>query len=246
MHGDWRRPHEETMMSGIETHETALHGEAVAPSGEESRAEQAYRRLEELIVTFAIAPGTTLTEAKLGALLGLGRTPIREALQRLAREHLVVIMPRRGIRVTEVNVDEQLLLLEARRELERLIARRSAHRATPTERERFAEMAATMEQAAEDGDHLTFLRIDRKFNRLVAQCARNPFAEKAISPLHALSRRFWVVHDRAAANMTHAAKLHVDIMRAIAAGDEPEAAAAADRLLDSVEAFTRAAVGTDS
>lgn len=210
----------------------------------ESRAEEAYRRLEEMIVTLALSPGATVTESRLGELLGLGRTPIREALQRLAREHLVVIMPRRGIRVTKVNVEEQLLLLEARRELERLIAARSAHRSTPAERRRFATMASTMEWAAEEGDYLTFLRIDREFNRLLAECARNRFAEFAIAPLHALSRRFWFIHYKAAANMPLAARMHADIMRGVAAGDEQRAADATDRWLDHVEDFTRSTSDT--
>jgi DNA-binding GntR family transcriptional regulator len=210
----------------------------------ESRAEEAYRRLEEMIVTLALSPGATLTESRLGDLLGLGRTPIREALQRLSREHMIVIMPRRGIRVTEVNVEEQLLLLEARRELERLIATRSARRATAAERRRFASMASTMERAAEEGDYLTFLRIDRAFNRLIAECARNPFADAAIAPLHSLSRRFWFIHYKTAANLPQAAKMHADIMRGVAAGDEAQAAAATDRWLDYVEEFTRSTIDT--
>src|ERR1700686_4867966 len=89
----------------------------------ETLTEKAYRALEEDIVTLRIPPGSVVSEAMLSQRLGVGRTPVREALQRLAREWLVVIMPRRGIMVAEIDPVRQLRLLEARREIERLLAR---------------------------------------------------------------------------------------------------------------------------
>src|SRR5277367_6085233 len=75
-----------------------------------SLTERAYRELEEQIVTLRLAPGSPVSEASLSKRLGIGRTPVREALQRLARERLVVILPRRGILVSEVNVRTQMRL----------------------------------------------------------------------------------------------------------------------------------------
>src|ERR1700722_8971499 len=103
----------------------------------ETLTEKGYRALEEEIVTLRIPPGTVVSEAILSRRLGVGRTPIREALQRLAREWLVVIMPRRGIGVSEIDPVRQLRLLEARREIERLLARSAARRATPVQRVQF-------------------------------------------------------------------------------------------------------------
>src|SRR5258708_6689924 len=88
-----------------------------------SLTEQAYRALEEQIVTLKIAPGTVVSEAILGQRLGIGRTPIREALWRLARERLVTIIPHRGIIVSEINIKLQLRLLELRRVVGRLASR---------------------------------------------------------------------------------------------------------------------------
>ncbi len=150
---------------------------------EESFADRAYRKVEELIVSLQVEPGMVLTEQGLAAQLGLGRTPIREALQRLAREHLVVIMPRRGIQVTEMSVAEQMAALEVRRELERYVAASAARRTTPGEKARFSEMAELMTRAAAQGDEVTFLRLDREFNVFAAQCARNAYAEAAIAPV---------------------------------------------------------------
>ena len=137
-------------------------GLRVVATGSEnaSLTDQAYRRLEELIVTLQLAPGSVVSESALSKRLGIGRTPIREALQRLARERLVVVLPRRGIMVSDINVSTQLRLLEARRELERLIARRAARRASDAERQRFREIADGMTEAAHKDDHIAFLRLD--------------------------------------------------------------------------------------
>jgi DNA-binding GntR family transcriptional regulator len=192
-----------------------------------------------MIVTLNIAPGAGVSEAELSKALGIGRTPIREALQRLAREGLVAILPRRGIVVSEINVTRQLRLLEVRRELERLIARTAARRATDEERGRFRELAARFESAARVSDDVTFMRTDREFNSLCSAASHNEFAAGAMSLMHSLSRRFWYFHYKQAADMPLTAKLHADIARAIAGGDAQRAARASDRLIDAIEKFTR-------
>ncbi|HVF65851.1 MAG TPA: GntR family transcriptional regulator [Casimicrobiaceae bacterium] len=206
---------------------------------------RAYAALEELIVTLKLAPGSAVSEAELVQQLGIGRTPIREALQRLARERLVTILPRRGVVVSEINVGRQLRLHEVRRELERLIARTAARRATDEQRARFRELAAAFERSARVNDDVTFMRTDREFNLLCSAAAHNEFAAGAMSLLHGLSRRFWYVHYKEAADMPLTAKLHADIARAIADKDEKRAAQASDRLLDVIEAFTRATVSLE-
>jgi DNA-binding GntR family transcriptional regulator len=198
-----------------------------------------------MIVRLELAPGSAVSEAMLSHRLGIGRTPIREALQRLARERLVQILPRRGVIVSDINVKAQLRLLEVRRELERLVARSAARRATDDERARFADLVRAFERAARTNDDVTFLRIDREFNELCLLAAKNEFAATAMSLMASLSRRFWYLHYRQAADMPEAAKLHADVARAIAAGDEEAAARASDALLDNIDAFTRATVSTD-
>ena len=207
-------------------------------------SDQAYEGLEEMIVTLHLDPGAVLSEAELSEQLGIGRTPIREALQRLAREGLVLILPRKGILVSEINPGKQLLLLEVRRELERLLARSGAHRATDEERERFTEIADGMERAERENDDLGFMRLDDALNKLIATAAHNEYANRAIGLTHGLSRRFWYVHYREAADLPVAARLHAKLARAIAGGDSAAAATASDELVDYVEAFTRETVLT--
>ena len=211
----------------------------------QSLTELAYAHLEELIVTLKLAPGGVVSEGELSELTGIGRTPIREALQRLARDKLVSILPRRGIVVTEINVGNQLRLLEVRRELERLIAKSAARRATIAERNRFRELARDFERSAKANDDVAFMRTDREFNTLCSAASHNEFAAGAMSLMHSLSRRFWYIHYKQAADMPATAKLHGDIARAIAVGDEERAAKASDRLLDAIEKFTRDTVGSD-
>lgn len=210
-----------------------------------SLTDEAYAQLEELIVTLQLPPGSAVSEATLSERLGIGRTPIREALQRLVREHLVAVLPQRGYLIPEIDVRRQLRLLEVRREVERLIVRCAARRANGAERDEFLQLAAAMYRAAERNDARVFIRSDKRFNDLCLQAARNEFAAGAMSLMHGLSRRFWYLHFRQAADLPVTARLHADTAQAIAAGDEPAAAAALDALLDSIEAFTRATVSTE-
>ncbi len=208
----------------------------------ETLTEQAYNRLEEMIVTLALAPGSILAEQALAAELGIGRTPTREALQRLAREGLVLVLPRKAIIVTETDPRRQLLVLEVRRELERLLARAGAERASDAERRRFAEIADGMEAAAAANDDIAFMRLDRELNALLADAAHNEFAARAMRFLNGHSRRFWYLHYKEAADLPRCARLHADEARAVAKGNPTRAMAASDRLMDYVESFTRATV----
>jgi len=200
--------------------------------------QEAYRRLEEMIVTLELAPGEVVSEAILSRRLGIGTTPIREALLQLAREHLVQIIPRSGVVVTAVDVRLQLEVLETRREIDRLLVRASARRATPAERKNIAELADTTEQAVANGDVREFLRQDVALNVWLGRSARNSVAVGIAGPLHAVSRRFWFYHLGEGGMFAATAGLHLSMIRAIAAGDPDKAADASDRLIEHLVKFT--------
>ena len=212
------------------------------PARPETLTEQAYNRLEEMIVTLSLAPGAVLSEQALSAMLGIGRTPIREALQRLGHEGLVRVLPRKAIIVTDTDPNRQLLVLEVRRELERLLARASAERATQAERQRFQAIADGMEAAARTSDDIAFLRLDRELNALLAHAAHNEYASRSMRFLNGHSRRFWYLHYKQAADLPKCARLHADEARAVAKGNSTRAMAASDKLIDYVETFTRTTV----
>jgi DNA-binding GntR family transcriptional regulator len=219
---------------------------AERPAGPAPRAASmgadAYRLIEEQIVTLRLKPGDILSEQMLSANLRIGRTPIREALQRLAREGLVTILPRKGILVSDLNPRNQLLLLEVRRELERLLSRAGAERATAEQRDKLVAVADGMDRAARTNDDIAFMRLDRAFNQLMVEAAHNDYAARSMKLLQGLSRRFWYMHYREAADLPLCARLHANQARAIAKGNGEAAARASDKLMDYVETFTRATV----
>ena len=209
---------------------------------ERSLTDRAYVALEEMLCTLRIEPGEVLSEGALSETLGIGRTPVREALQRLAREGLVTVLPRRGVLVSEFNVKKQLRMLEVRRELERLMARSAASRATDEERTRFEAIAREMHESADAGDDIGFMRLDHEFNVLVSRanpqrvCHRGDLTDGGpLAPV--------LVHapppGRRPDGHRAAPCRHRQRDRGRGRGG---AAAASDTLLDYIESITRAAV----
>ena len=214
--------------------------ESVAVYGNDTRslAEQAYDRVEELIVTLQLPPGHAFSEGELAEQLGMGRTPLREALQRLAADRMVEIQPRRGLRVTEIDAADYLNLLETRRVLDRLVAEQAARRIAPAEQVALDECVTRIEQAAACLDTNAFLQADRVADQLIEAAARNPWASVAAASLHVHCRRFWMVHEHRA-DMAHSAGLHANIFRAIAAADPEKAGQACDALIAYLVVFAR-------
>ncbi len=204
--------------------------------------DRVYEQLETMIVTLELAPGAVISELELGRRLGVSRTPIGEALQRLAREGLVAILPRRGIVVSEISVSDQLRLLELRREISSFIARMGAIRASDEERAELRLVAREFQEAAVAGDSAALMKADKTFHDLFAACAHNAFACTAINSMDAHMRRFWYAHQVADAEFVRSARLHADIALAVAKGDQTAAVQASDAFSDYCEDFTRAAL----
>ena len=204
-----------------------------------SLIDQIYTALESKIVTLELPPGALLSELVIGREFDVSRTPVGEAMQRLAREGLVTILPRRGIVVTEISVSEQLRLLEFRREIARFIARTGAKRASALERTALLRVAKGFVRAADKGDEAAFLAADKEFHDLFAACAHNNFAASSIGPLDSLSRRFFYAHKLAVGNTPLSARLHANIAIAIAGGEAQAAEGAVDAMADYLDEFAR-------
>lgn len=205
-----------------------------------SLSDRAHRQIEEMIVRQELPPGSVVSKQKLSRQLGIGVMPIREALQMLERDGLVAIVPRRGVIVTELNPIKQMRLLEVRRDLERLVARLAAERATPDQRVRMLNVADEVQSAAAVGDDWWFIKTGWEYHHIPVEAAQNEYVEKTLQSLHGLSRRYWHAYHRNYASLTEAAKMHAERLRAIAGGDPADAVAATDRLMDFLEAFVRA------
>lgn len=206
---------------------------------EQSQSARAYQLIEELIVNTTLAPGTKVSEKGLSERLGLGRTPVREALQRLAAEGTVTVVPRAGVIISPIDITDQFRLIEVRRELERLLAVRAARQATAAEREAFSALGVRFSKAAEKADADLFIQSDREFNHLAAAAARNKYALFAMAPIQAQTRRFWYQYFSRFGDLRTVCEHHAALARAIAAGDESVARQASDALIDYVEAYTR-------
>lgn len=204
-----------------------------------NKADQAFLQIERLIVLQELPPGTLVSEKQLMELTGLGRTPVREALQRLARERLVEIHANRGVLVPAVSIEAQLKLLELRRTLEPFAVRLAAQRANAHQRRTAATLAEQVSDAtASVDDFATFLR---EAHALVVSATHNEFVEVAMAPLQGLSRRFWFGNlTDPHQDLAEAAKLHAAILTAIAAGDAEAAEAASIALSDYLLTFAYA------
>ena len=205
-----------------------------------SSADKTYLKLEEMLVLTELKPGVMYTETELAERLNVGRTPVREALQRLALEGLVIIIQRRGVQVTEVDVDTQLQLLEIRRVTQSFAARLAAQRASEHERKTMRAFADELEAGKDAGissRSQALINVSQAFD-LVVQASHNPYVNKTVGIVRAMSRRFWIYHLKRH-DYAPAAQAYVRLLRAVAAGQPDEAAAASDALIDYLEAFAR-------
>ncbi|WP_102345168.1 GntR family transcriptional regulator [Bacillus sp. Marseille-P3661] len=187
-------------------------------------SEQAYKILEEKIIKLELKPGEFYSENDLSDLIGIGRMPTREAIKQLSMAHLVRIMPRRGIMITELKSEEIYLQFELRTVLERLLVSRATRLASQSEKQYFLDLADRYEQATMNSDDEAAIKIDDEFNTFLSECARNPFAAQAIAPLYALSRRIYYFQYNVNEELTKEINLgHIKLMRSIAAGNENDA-----------------------
>jgi len=214
--------------------------DAANTTNAEPAATRASRSIERMIVTLELAPGSIATEGGLIERLGLGRTPVREAIQRLAWEGLVEIRPRAGLAIAQLHPGDWVRVIDARWGVEVVLARSAARYVTREATDRFHDAALGMRQAVIADDVLAFLAADKALDEALALAAENPFAARVAAPLQTHSRRFWFRY-RASTGLAEAAGQHVALIRSILEGDEEGAAAEADRLMILLRSHAEAA-----
>lgn len=187
-------------------------------------SEKAYHLIKEKIITLELEPLSVIDEQALMEDLGLGRTPIREALHRLAAEGLVIIAPRRGMFVADISITDLQKIFEVRMLLEGFCARLAAERAS---RAQIAEMEAVIAelQDVEDGDAAALISIDKRLHKLFYEAADNEFLADSLDPLHALSVRMWyLVLDRLP-HVHDSIAEHIAVVNSLKARDADQAEA---------------------
>ena len=191
---------------------------------------QAYHALEEMIVTLALEPGSTTTESLLLERVGLGRTPVREAIQRLAWEGFLIVRPRTGLLVAPLEAGGWSKVMDARQGIEIVLARSAALSITPEARRPFLQASEAMYAAAADNDDKAFLIADKAWDEALAFAADNPFAVRVAASLQTHSRRFWYRYRRGS-GLAEAANRHITVIEAVMRGDPDAAADAMARLM---------------
>ncbi len=208
------------------------------PAPKRRAADIAFDRIETLISKLVIAPGSVIVESELADMTQLGRTPVREALLRMVSSGLIEQQPRRGLRVSNIDVVDHLDLIETRRGLETLIATCSARRATPLQRKSLVACAKKMITASVRGDLNGYMTADQELDNVNHEACCNFSAVKAVVPLVVQCRRFWYRY-QAEGEITEGARFHMVMAEAIASGNAIDAAATANQLMDYLEQFTR-------
>jgi DNA-binding GntR family transcriptional regulator len=207
----------------------------------QGKAAMAYHEIERMVVFQEIAPGSLVSEATLMERTGLGRTPVREALQQLARNRMVEIHPNKGVLIPPTSVEAQLKILELRRVLEALAVRLACERATNEERDRMQEMVRTLDRG---GFNLReYADTVKGTHDLIVAGAHNEYLAGAMAPLQGLSRRFWFTHvvDEAT-EIKAGSTLHSVILRAILERDATAAERGSRELNDYLREFSLASL----
>jgi DNA-binding GntR family transcriptional regulator len=200
-----------------------------------SLSQQAYYLLRDRIVTLRIPPGTMVNERDLMEEFGLGRTPIRDALRRLADDDLVEVYPRRGIYVGPIDVGDLRAISEVREQLEGFVARLAAQRATPADRNAIAELLEEIEAATGESDELALIHLDQRIHRLIYRAARNPFLEAALDRYYVLALRLWFLALERVHRLEDAVHEHRELLEAIDRGDAGSAETIARRHVTDFE-----------
>jgi DNA-binding GntR family transcriptional regulator len=182
-------------------------------------AERAYLELRDRIVTLRLPPGTVLREEELMAELGIGRTPLREAVKRLALENFLAVQPRRGTYVTEVDAAEIIHITEVRAELEGYAAELAARRMDAGARRAAESLLGQIERLARGDDQEALMRLDGRIHEFIWQASGNPYLVDTLERYFSLSLRIWyVVLDRVP-GLGHAVHDQTDLLRALTARD---------------------------
>jgi DNA-binding GntR family transcriptional regulator len=206
------------------------------PIQRELLADRAYNDLRDRIVTLRIAPGAPIDEDVLGGELGIGRTPVREAIKRLALENLVTVFPRRGTFASEINITDLADISDVRMQLEGHAAYRAAQRITPGQRAELEDLLAELDHSQGSDDIGALMALDTRVHRFIHRCAGNPYLEDSLGRYFNLSLRIWyLVLDRLP-HLFARVHEHGDLLRAIADSDAEGARAI---IAEHIETFER-------
>ena len=203
-----------------------------------SFADRAYYAIRDLIVTLELPPGAVVKEPDLTARLGIGRTPVREALRRLAQERLIEVYPRRGMFVTTVDVRDLARLCEVRLALEPEAARLAAERATQADLEEMNGLLVELD-GPRRRDHRALIDLDERIHRAIYHASHNPFLVETLEEYYAHALRIWMVA-LGRTDLGAAVGGHHAVLEAVVSGNGARAARLMREHIESFEEGVRA------
>ncbi|MFV0384110.1 GntR family transcriptional regulator [Paracoccus sp. (in: a-proteobacteria)] len=195
----------------------------------------AYERIEELFISLRVLPGASLRTQDLQNLTGLGRTPVHQAVRRLAAETILDVLPRNGLRVAPIDLAREKRLAVLRRDMDRFVLTAAIRNMDSNERARLGHILRLIEEEREDISLDRFNMFDKAFDMLVMQAARERFLDSSLRPLKAFARRSGYLDIRdvsGAGGLRDSVDRHTTIMRAVMRGDVAGACAGSDHLVE--------------
>lgn len=205
-------------------------------------SEHAYKVLRDRLIMLEIAPGEPVNEGRIATELGVGRTPVREALKRLETDHLIVSYPRRGTFAAIVDIGDLASISEVRMLLEPLAAQKAAANADEDLRAEFAHLSEEIAKLGADGDHDALLEYDLAVHRLIYQATGNPHLAETLVRLDNLATRIWCLVLGRLPKIGGHIREHIALLDAIIAGRGEEAAELAREHVRHFESTIRAAM----
>jgi DNA-binding GntR family transcriptional regulator len=202
--------------------------------------EQAYEAIENLLVNCQLRPGRYLAIQELQNLVGFGRTPVHQAVSRLAADTLIVVHPRRGLQIAPIDLARERTLLRLRRDIERFVVRLATEKCTAAQRHQMLHLKRQLKESREQIDLDKFNLVDRRLNRLFMNAAAEPFVESTLRPLHTLFRRIgWLFHSHVpgGSDITRTIDAHIDLVDAVMNHHVDQALAASDALIDFMDSM---------
>lgn len=203
--------------------------------------DKAYERIKEMIISLELPPASLLDESALAHELDMGLTPVRQALRRLAMENLVVILPRRGTLVADLNLSDLQKIFEMRIELEALAAQLACQRATPEQVAQMDRVLADVWPHVDQFDNQALMDVDHQLHGFIAQSAHNEFLAETLDRLYGHVRRLWNLSIDRVGGLPAAMAEHREILDAIQSGDADRAG---QLMRDHVHHFQQEVIAT--
>lgn len=194
----------------------------------------AYERIEELFVSMRLQPGASLRTQDIQSLIGLGRTPVHQAIRRLSAETLFEIRPRNGLMVAPIDLARERHLANLRRDMIRFVTEAAMRNMSANERARVHYLRRALSSGETPMSVDRFNEIDKSFDTLLIQASGERFLERALRPLHAIARRTGYLHLTRISGETGLARTverHIAIMDAVLSGDEKAARESCEALI---------------